>query len=108
MLVYFLFLDKNPRWVTDDNVYEEFPEDYQACGQLVDHPCVGATTRELPFYFSLCCVRLCDGINRDVRNTVMILYVICQLMCVTDPCAHMSFMHSILSLKLGVTNLNVA
>ena len=24
-------------------------------------------------------------------------------MCVTDPWAHMSFMHSILSLKLGVT-----
>ena len=54
------------------------------------------------FYFPLCCVRLCDGINRDVRNTVMILYVICQLMCGTDPWAHMSFMHSILSLKLGV------
>ena len=35
--------------------------------------------------FSLCCVRLCDGINRDVRYTVMILFVICQLMCVTDP-----------------------
>jgi len=33
----------------------------------------------------------------------MILYVICRLMCVTDPWAHMSFMHSILSLKLGVT-----
>jgi hypothetical protein len=26
-------------------------------------------------------------------------------MCVTDPWAHMSFMHSILSLKLGVTAL---
>ena len=53
--------------------------------------------------FPLCCVRLCDGINHDVRYTVTILYVICQLMCVIDPWAHMSFMHSILSLKLGVT-----
>ena len=51
----------------------------------------------------MCCVRLCDGINRDVRYTVMILFVIYQLMCVTNPWAHMSFMHSILSLKLGVT-----
>ena len=103
MLVYFLYLDKNPGWVTDVNEYEEFPEDFQACSQPVDRPYVGATTRELPFYFLLCCVRLCDGINRDVRNTVMILYVICQLRCVTNPWAHMSFMHSILSLKLGVT-----
>ena len=35
--------------------------------------------------------------------TVMIHYVIYQLMCVTDPLAHMSLVHSILSLKLGVT-----
>ena len=55
------------------------------------------------FYFLLCCIRLCDNINRDVRNTVMILYAICRLMCLTNPWAHMSFMHSILSLKLGVT-----
>ena len=27
-LVYFLYLDKNPRWVTDDNGYEDFPEDF--------------------------------------------------------------------------------
>ena len=33
----------------------------------------------------------------------MILYIICQLVCVTDPWAHMSLVHSILSLKLGVT-----
>ena len=39
----------------------------------------------------------------DVRDTVMIVYVICQLVCVTDPWAHTSFVHSILSLKLGVT-----
>ena len=39
----------------------------------------------------------------DVRDTVMILYVICQLVCVIDPWAHTSFVHSILSLKLGVT-----
>ena len=43
MLVYFLYLDKNPGWVTDDNVYEEFLED-QACGQPVDRPYVGAST----------------------------------------------------------------
>ena len=24
----------------------------------------------------------------DVRDTVMILYVICQLVCVIDPCTH--------------------
>ena len=41
MLVYFLYLDKNPRWVTDDNGYEEFPKDYQASGQPVDLPCDG-------------------------------------------------------------------
>ena len=46
-------------------------------------------------------------IIRDVRDTVMILYMICQLVCVTNPWAHMSFMHSILSLKLGVTNLDL-
>ena len=39
----------------------------------------------------------------DVRDTVMILYEICQLVCVIDPWAHTSFVHSILSLKLGVT-----
>ena len=33
----------------------------------------------------------------------MILYEICQLVCVIDPWAHTSFVHSILSLKLGVT-----
>ena len=30
--------------------------------------------------------------------------VICQLVCVIDSWAHMSFVHSILSLKLGVTD----
>ena len=39
----------------------------------------------------------------DVRDTVMILYVICQLVCMIDLWAHTSFVHSILSLKLGVT-----
>ena len=34
---------------------------------------------------------------------MMILLIICQLVCVTDRWAHMSFVHSILSLKLGVT-----
>ena len=41
--------------------------------------------------------------NSDVWDTVMILYVICQLVCVIDSWAHTSFVHSILSLKLGVT-----
>jgi hypothetical protein len=27
-LVIISFLDKNPRWVTDDSFYEDFPEDY--------------------------------------------------------------------------------
>ena len=85
MLVYFQYLDKNSGWVTDDNGYEEFSEDYLAYGQPVDHPCVGASTRELSFYFLLCGVRLCDVINRDVRYTMMILLIICWLMCVTDP-----------------------
>ena len=84
MLVYFLYLDKNPEWVTYDNVYEEFSEDYQACGQLVDRPCVEASTRVLSFIFPLCCVRLSYVINHDVRYTMMILFIICQLMCVTD------------------------
>ena len=34
---------------------------------------------------------------------LMIHYVICQLVCVIDSWAHTSFVHSILSLKLGVT-----
>ena len=33
----------------------------------------------------------------------MILYVICQFVCVIDPWTYTSFVHSILSLKLGVT-----
>ena len=37
----------------------------------------------------------------------MILYVICQLVCVIDSWAHTSFVHSILSLKLGVTIISV-
>ena len=55
MLVYFLYLDKNLGWVTDVNEYEEFPEDFQACGQPVDRPCVGATMREL-FSFIFRCI----------------------------------------------------
>ena len=44
-------------------------------------------------YYSLC------KIHRDDT------FIICQLMCVTDFWAHMSLVHSILSLKLGVTML---
>ena len=51
MLVYFLYLDKNPGWVTDDNGYEEFPEDFQACGQPVDLPCDEAHESLLSFIF---------------------------------------------------------
>jgi hypothetical protein len=25
---YFIFLDKNPGWVTDDSFYEDFPEEF--------------------------------------------------------------------------------
>ena len=60
--------------------------------------------RESCLLFSVVCVRLSYVINCDVRYTVMILFIICQLVCVTDPWAHMSLVHSILSLKLGVTN----
>ena len=41
--------------------------------------------------------------NSDVWHTVMILYVICQRVCVIDSWAHTSFVYSILSFKLGVT-----
>ena len=34
MLFYFLYLDKNLGWVTDDNVYEEFPEVRLVVNQL--------------------------------------------------------------------------
>ena len=57
----------------------------------------------LSFTIPLCCVRLLNVIICDVRDTVMILYMICRLVCVTDSWAHMSIVHSILSLKLGVT-----
>ena len=57
----------------------------------------------LSFTIPLCCVRLLNVIICDVRDTVMILYMICQLVCVTNPWTHMSLVHSILSLKLGVT-----
>ena len=56
----------------------------------------------LLFSAMMCKTKLCY--YRDVRYTVMILVIICQLVCVTDPWAHMSFVHSILSLKLGVKN----
>ena len=39
MLAYIYYLDKNPRWVTGGNGYEDFPEDFQICDQLVDCPC---------------------------------------------------------------------
>ena len=38
MLVYFYYLDKNPEWVIDGNVYEDYPEDYQTCASPVDVP----------------------------------------------------------------------
>jgi hypothetical protein len=44
-------------------------------------------------------------IKRDVRYTVMILLVICQLMCTTVPGAHIRFMNSVLSLKWRVTSI---
>ena len=51
MLVYFQYLDKNPGWVTDDNMYEEFPKDFQACGQLVDRPYDGVPRESYLFIF---------------------------------------------------------
>ena len=65
------------------------------------------STREsyLLFFAVMCKTKL--SYYRDVRYTVMILFIICQLVCVTDPRAHMSLVHSILFLKLGVTK-NIA
>jgi hypothetical protein len=60
MLVYFSYLDKNPRWVThgaNSDYYSYFSEDYKTCSQLVNVPVMGATTRDLPFYFPL---HLCE------------------------------------------------
>ena len=35
MLIYFYYLDKNPRWVTDGYGNDDFPEDYETCGQPI-------------------------------------------------------------------------
>ena len=51
MFVCFSILDKNPGWVTDANGYEEFLEDYQACGQPVDLPCDGVPRECYPLLF---------------------------------------------------------
>jgi hypothetical protein len=48
-----LFLDKNPRWVTDDSFYEDFLEDY-GLGQPVGLPCGEVATLESVIYFSAC------------------------------------------------------
>ena len=53
MLVYFQYLDKNPGWVTYVNEYEEFPEDFQACGQPVDLPYDGVPRERVTLYFPL-------------------------------------------------------
>ena len=62
-----------------------------------------ATRVLLSFYYSAVMYKTKFYYNSDVWDTVMILYVICQLVCVMDPWAHTSFVHSILSLKLGMT-----
>jgi hypothetical protein len=74
--------------------------------QLVDRPCVGATSsKSYLFKFRLCVKTMCC-IKRDVRYTIMILPVICRLMCATVPRAHIMYIHSILSLKWSVTLWN--
>jgi hypothetical protein len=75
------------------------PRGLLGLSQLVDRPCVGATTSE-SYLFNFClCVKTKCCIKRDVRYTVMILPVICRLICAIVPGAHIMFMHSILSLK---------
>ena len=68
MLVYFHYLDKNPGWVTDGYVNDDFPEDYQTCGQPVDIPILWSFYERVIFILPL---YLCEGchINRDVINT---------------------------------------
>ena len=53
-------------------------------------PVMESHERVIFLYIPLCDIRLSYFIDLDVRDTVMILYVICQLVCVTDPWAHMS------------------
>ena len=55
------------------------------------------------FYYSTVMYKTKFYYNSDVWDTVMILYVICQLVCAIDSWAHTSYVNSILSLKLGVT-----
>ena len=66
MLVYFHYLDKNPRWVTDG--YDDFPEEYQTCGQPVDAPVIWSFRERYSLYFCYIYVKTMS-INRDEINT---------------------------------------
>ena len=68
MLVYFHYLDKNPGWITDGHGNDDFPEDYQICGQPVDVPVIWSFLERSFLYTSARFIRrLC--LNRDVINT---------------------------------------
>ena len=54
-------------------------------------------------YFSTMMYKTKFYYNSDVWRHRDDTIVICQLVCVNDSWAHTSFVHSILSLKLGVT-----
>ena len=83
-LVYFYYLDKNPRWVTDGYGNDDFPEDYSTCGQPVDVPVIWSFRERFIFILPL---YLCeDYVLLFVMwyILVMILFIIYRLMCVTD------------------------
>ena len=65
LFIFFTWI-KNPGWVTDDNGYEDFPEDYQACGQPVDLPCDDGHESLLSFYYSAVMYKTKFFYNSDV------------------------------------------
>ena len=60
-------------------------------------PVMTATRILLSFHYSAVMYKTKLYYNSDVWDTVKILYVICQLVCVVDSWAHTSFVHSILN-----------
>ena len=69
MLVYFHYLDKNLRWVTDGYGNDDFPEDYLTCGQPINVPVIwGFHERSFLYTSATYMWRLCSIIH-DVTNT---------------------------------------
>jgi hypothetical protein len=80
-----------------------FPWRLLGLGQLVALPCGAETPFESCYLlFRLLCWELRDVISWCMY-TVMILLLVCRLMCVTIPEAHIRCMHSILSFNWSVT-----